>query len=190
MGGRALGAAYLGGRHHRDLFEVVVRHACDQPRGMAARTSAGVGRGEGQRVGGTSAEVDGTSASFASLPGAPYVSPPTARLRRRTAPPPGRRRGHGAGGGAEGVRRAGGRPRGGSGFDVQSLTLKERVLRGLPGGLCSPRRSPAPGPGRDPLPARIRGLGSLGVSGWSEGLGRLRGPRGVWDLEGPGGLRI
>lgn len=76
MGGRALGAAYLGGRHHRDLFEVVVRHACDQPRGMAARTSAGVGRGEGQRVGGTSAEVDGTSASFASLPGAPYVSPP------------------------------------------------------------------------------------------------------------------
>lgn len=114
MSGRALGAAYLGGRHHRDLLEVVVRHACDQPRGTAARTSAGVGRGEVQRVGGTSAEVDGTSASFASLPGAPYV--PHARPRRRTAPPPGRRRGHGAGGGAEGARRAGGRPRRGKRF--------------------------------------------------------------------------
>lgn len=32
---QALAAAYLGGRHHRDLLEVVVRHACDRPRGSA-----------------------------------------------------------------------------------------------------------------------------------------------------------
>lgn len=106
MGGRALGAAYLGGRHHRDLFEVVVRHACDQPRGMAARTSAGVGRGEGQRVGGTSAEVDGTSASFASLPGAPYVPPPPPGFGVAQRPRPA---GGGVTGPGVGLRACGGR---------------------------------------------------------------------------------
>lgn len=149
---------------------------------------------EGRRPGLPPGWVEGRASGWEELPprwtGLPLASrhfralptstPPGLGVAQRPRPAGGR--GHGAGGGAEGARRAGGRPRGGSGFEVQSLTLKERVLRGLPGGLCSPRRSPAPGPGRDPLPSRVRGLGSLGVSGWSEGLGRLRGPRGVWDL--------
>lgn len=52
-------AAYLGGRHHSDLLEVVVRHAGCQPRG-----TAGAGLPPGSR----------TSAGCASLPGAPASS--------------------------------------------------------------------------------------------------------------------
>lgn len=53
-GRRALGASYCSGRHHRDLLEVVVRHAGDSYEGTAVRTSAEPGI--------TSAEKDGTSA--------------------------------------------------------------------------------------------------------------------------------
>lgn len=51
---QALAAAYLGGRHHRDLLEVVVRHACDRPRGSA--DGGRDFRRDFRRGGGTSAD--------------------------------------------------------------------------------------------------------------------------------------